>query len=187
MNLYERARKDISRILSNPNGFTAPVVFTTPAGIVMDPVTWFFIDVNLDITPTTGMPIISRKVAGSVSLYAPDGITNQFPHGKRSQGKELLKVEGLTRKGTLENVSFSVHAGEVVGLAGLVGAGRTEVLRAIFGADSYDSGSITVDGKSIANDYNAKDIIGFQLQENRVVFKKLIECRKMTYRTGAEL
>ena len=50
--------------------------------------------------------------------------------------------------------------------------------------DLYD---ITLDGKSIANDYNAKDIIGFQLQENRVVFKKLIECRKMIYRTGAEL
>ena len=50
--------------------------------------------------------------------------------------------------------------------------------------DLYD---ITLDGKSIANDYNAKDIIGFQLQENRVVFKKLIECRKMTYITGAEL
>ncbi|MFP1666633.1 sugar ABC transporter ATP-binding protein [Gardnerella leopoldii] len=85
-----------------------------------------------------------------VKLMVGRDITNQFPHGKRSQGKELLKVEGLTRKGTLENVSFSVHAGEVVGLAGLVGAGRTEVLRAIFGADSYDSGSITVDGKSIA-------------------------------------
>ncbi|MDK6486886.1 ATP-binding cassette domain-containing protein, partial [Streptococcus agalactiae] len=44
---------------------------------------------------------------------------------------------------------FSVHAGEVVGLAGLVGAGRTEVLRAIFGADTYDSGSVSVDGKAI--------------------------------------
>ena len=93
MNLYERARKDIARILSNPNGFTASVVFTTPAGIVMNPVTWFFIDVNLDINPTTGMPIISRKVAGSVSLYAPDGETNQFPDGNPADTKGKWKAK----------------------------------------------------------------------------------------------
>ena len=93
MNLYERARKDIARILSNPNGFTSSVVFTTPAGIVMNPVTWFFIDVNLDINPTTGMPIISRKVAGSVSLYAPDGETNQFPDGNPADTKGKWKAK----------------------------------------------------------------------------------------------
>ena len=93
MNLYERARKDIARILSNPNGFTAPVVFTTPAGIVMEPVTWFFIDVNLDINPTTGMPMIARKVAGSVSLYAPDGETNQFPDGNPADTKGKWKAK----------------------------------------------------------------------------------------------
>ncbi len=93
MNLYERARKDIARILSNPNGFTAPVVFTTPAGIVMDPVTWFFIDVNLDINPTTGMPMIARKVAGSVSLYAPDGETSQFPDGNPADTKGKWKAK----------------------------------------------------------------------------------------------
>ena len=93
MNLYERARKDTARILSNQNGFTASVVFTTPAGIVMDPVAWFFIDVNLDINPTTGMPIISRKVAGSVSLYAPDGETNQFPDGNPAETKGKWKAK----------------------------------------------------------------------------------------------
>ena len=93
MNLYERARKDIARILSNPNGFSAPVVFTTPAGVEMEPVTWFFIDVNLDINPSTGLPVVARKVAGSVSLYAPDGITSQFPHGNPAEtaGKWKLK------------------------------------------------------------------------------------------------
>ena len=84
-----------------------------------------------------------------VRLMVGRDITNQFPHGNRYKGEELLKVEGLTRKGDIQNVSFSVHAGEVVGLAGLVGAGRTEVLRAIFGADTYDSGSVYVDGKKI--------------------------------------
>lgn len=93
MNLYERARKDIARILSNPNGFSAPVVFTTPSGVEMEPVTWFFIDVNLDINPSTGLPIVARKVAGSVSMYAPDGVTSQFPLGNpvETAGKWKLK------------------------------------------------------------------------------------------------
>ncbi len=54
----------------------------------------------------------------------------------------LLRVDGLTRHGVFDNVSFEVRAGEIVALAGLVGAGRTEVVRALFGADPYDSGSI---------------------------------------------
>ena len=61
--------------------------------------------------------------------------------------KELLRVEGLSREGVLNNISFSVRAGEVVGIAGLRGAGRTELLRAIFGADRIDSGRILVDGR----------------------------------------
>ena len=56
----------------------------------------------------------------------------------------------------MEDVSFEVRAGEVVGMAGLVGAGRTEVIRAIFGADNYDSGSVTVEGKVLPkNSINA--------------------------------
>jgi hypothetical protein len=59
----------------------------------MEPVTWFFIDVNLDINPTTGMPMIARKVAGSVSLYAPDGETNQFPDGNPADTKGKWKAK----------------------------------------------------------------------------------------------
>ena len=66
----------------------------------------------------------------------------------------VLEVRGLTRRGTaqdatatvLEDVSFSLRRGEILGMAGLVGAGRTETARAIFGADKYDSGQIYVDG-----------------------------------------
>ncbi len=61
-------------------------------------------------------------------------------------GAELLRVEGLTRRGALRDVSFSLRAGEIVGLAGLVGAGRTETCRAIFGVDPIDSGKVFVDG-----------------------------------------
>lgn len=63
---------------------------------------------------------------------------------------ERLRVEGLTRKGAFENVSFYVRAGEVVGLAGLMGAGRTELVRALFGADPIHGGRIYVDGQEVS-------------------------------------
>ncbi|MFT3865159.1 MAG: sugar ABC transporter ATP-binding protein [Solirubrobacterales bacterium] len=58
-----------------------------------------------------------------------------------------LIVEGLTAKGRFEDVSFSLRGGEVLGVAGLIGSGRSEVARAIFGADPYDDGRILVDGE----------------------------------------
>ena len=64
-------------------------------------------------------------------------------------GAEILRVEGLTRPGIVEEVSFRVQAGEVVGLAGLVGAGRTEIARIIAGADPFVSGQIWLEGKPI--------------------------------------
>jgi ABC-type sugar transport system ATPase subunit len=62
---------------------------------------------------------------------------------------ELLKISGLTRKGAFEDVSFNVRRGEIYGLGGVVGAGRTEVARAIFGADPIDGGEITIDGRAV--------------------------------------
>ena len=61
-------------------------------------------------------------------------------------GAELLRVEGLTRTGVFEGISFQLRRGEIVGVAGLVGSGRTEVARAIFGADRRDAGTVFVDG-----------------------------------------
>ncbi len=66
-------------------------------------------------------------------------------------------MEGLTHRGA--DVSFAARAGEVVGLAGLVGAGRTEVVRAIFGADPIDAGTIHIDGQPV-NIRNPRDAIG---------------------------
>lgn len=60
-----------------------------------------------------------------------------------------LEVRGLTRPGVFEDISFSVRAGEIVGLSGLVGAGRTEVCRAIFGADTCRSGTVHLDGQIV--------------------------------------
>jgi len=62
-------------------------------------------------------------------------------------GAELLRVEGFTRRGAFRDVSFSLRAGEIVGLAGLIGAGRTETCLAIFGVDPIDAGKVFVDGR----------------------------------------
>src|SRR5206468_6969133 len=60
-----------------------------------------------------------------------------------------LEVGRVAREGVFTDVSFEVRSGEIVALAGLVGAGRTEVARAIFGIDRWDAGSVQIDGKSL--------------------------------------
>lgn len=65
-------------------------------------------------------------------------------------GKEVvLHVENLSRKGAFENISFDLHKNEVLGIAGMLGSGRTELLRAIFGIDKFDSGTLLVEGKPV--------------------------------------
>jgi ABC-type sugar transport system ATPase subunit len=85
---------------------------------------------------------IIREMVGRelVSLYQREPIP---------PGRELLRVENLTRAGKLAGISFSLRAGEIVGMAGLIGAGRTELCRAIFGVDPPDSGKIFVDGREV--------------------------------------
>jgi rhamnose transport system ATP-binding protein len=65
------------------------------------------------------------------------------------QAAVVLKVEHLAREGVFLDISFDVHAGEIVALAGLVGAGRTEVARAVFGIDRYDAGQVVVQGVAL--------------------------------------
>ena len=73
-------------------------------------------------------------------------LDEEFPQRCSVVGEPRLQVEGLTRGTAVENVSFTVHRGEVLGIAGLVGAGRTEVARMLFAADLPDQGTITLDG-----------------------------------------
>ena len=84
-----------------------------------------------------------------VRMMVGRSIESLYPRERSPVGDEVLRVEHLTRSGAFDNVSLTVRAGEVVGLAGLVGAGRTEVLRSIFGADRYDSGSVVVRGRAV--------------------------------------
>ena len=85
-----------------------------------------------------------------VRMMVGRDIDEQFPRDRTEAGPPVLEVRGLTRSGSFEDVSFSLRAGEIVGLAGLVGAGRTEVVRAIAGADSYDSGQVLVNGSQVS-------------------------------------
>ncbi|WP_244490778.1 sugar ABC transporter ATP-binding protein [Aureimonas frigidaquae] len=68
---------------------------------------------------------------------------------KRPIGDVVLRVQDLSRENVLENISFEVRAGEIVGMAGLVGAGRSEVAACIFGIDPYDSGTVELAGRTV--------------------------------------
>jgi rhamnose transport system ATP-binding protein len=72
-----------------------------------------------------------------------------FPKVETERGKVVLEVERLTREGVFTDVSFQVASGEIVALAGLVGAGRSEVARAIFGIDRWDAGAVRIDGRPL--------------------------------------
>ncbi|MFF4528899.1 sugar ABC transporter ATP-binding protein [Streptomyces sp. NPDC001407] len=90
-----------------------------------------------------------------IRLMVGRDIAEQYPRQRPGEpGAPLLRVRGLTRTGGrgpgFADVAFEVRAGEVVGLAGLVGAGRTEVARALFGVDRYDAGTVEVDGRVLA-------------------------------------
>ncbi|MEK3730953.1 MULTISPECIES: sugar ABC transporter ATP-binding protein [Paenibacillus] len=77
-------------------------------------------------------------------------LTERYPARSPSPGEVVLEVKNLSAKGRFDNVSFAVRAGEIVGVSGLMGAGRTEIMRAIFGLDPLDSGEIYMRGKKVA-------------------------------------
>ncbi len=72
-----------------------------------------------------------------------------YPHNTAKKGDVVLELKNFTRKGVFKNVNLQVHAGEILGMAGLVGAGRSEVMRALVGYDKLDSGEIILEGKKI--------------------------------------
>jgi rhamnose transport system ATP-binding protein len=94
-------------------------------------------------------PIEELTVQSIIRAMVGRDMDALFPKVPAEPGRTVLKVERLTREGVFTDVSFEVRAGEVVALAGLVGAGRTEVARAIFGIDRFDAGSVEVDGRRL--------------------------------------
>ena len=91
-------------------------------------------------------PASAYDEAKLISLMVGRTISSIFPKGEAQIGETVLEVKHATRYGVFNNVSFKVRRGEIVGLAGLIGAGRTEVARAIFGLDRLDEGSIVLEG-----------------------------------------
>jgi rhamnose transport system ATP-binding protein len=76
-------------------------------------------------------------------------VKDLFPKMEVERGEEVLRVEHLSKRGNFKNVSFSLHKGEILGFYGLVGAGRTEVAKAIFGMDLADEGKVFINGEEV--------------------------------------
>ena len=85
--------------------------------------------------------IVERMVGRSVDV--------DYPRRNIEPGEVVLKLDNVSREGIVENISFELRKGEILGLAGLVGSGRTEIAEAIFGAEHYEGGVIEVNGKKV--------------------------------------
>ena len=92
-------------------------------------------------------PASELDVDETIALMVGRRMENKYPYEAVPKGDVLLDVKHLTAEGVFRDVSFNIRAGEIVGFAGLMGAGRTEVVRALFGLDPYDSGEITIKGQ----------------------------------------
>lgn len=84
-----------------------------------------------------------------VSTMVGRKLSSYYPERSVEIGETVLHVDGLCHKGLYENISFDLHRGEILGITGLVGAGRTEVVKSIFGAMSITGGTITLRGKPV--------------------------------------
>ena len=96
-----------------------------------------------DMTNMTNEKLIQAMVGRSLE--------NQFPKEYGTRGECMLEVKHLKEIGVLKDVSFKAYGGEILAFAGLVGAGRTETMRALFGADKLDGGEVYVHGKKVNN------------------------------------
>ena len=92
------------------------------------------------------MPTADTTTGQIVKMMVGRDVNELFPKLEATIGEPVLSVKGLTRPGVFSDITFDVRAGEIVALAGLVGAGRSEVARAVFGIDAYTQGSVTVNG-----------------------------------------
>ena len=107
---------------------------------------------------------------GLIRLMVGREIENLYPKPSLERGEAVLRVEGITRPGILEDCSFEVHAHEILGFAGLMGAGRSELARAVFGADPITGGRIEVDGREVTIDSPAEAInrgIGYLTEDRK--------------------
>ncbi|MEI6234898.1 MAG: sugar ABC transporter ATP-binding protein [Planctomycetota bacterium] len=95
------------------------------------------------------LPIADVSIRRLVNAMAGKDMSELFPVRKRIKGKTVLKLNSVSQGERLRDVSFKLHAGEILGVAGLVGSGRTRLLRTIFGLEKPTEGSIAIKGKKL--------------------------------------
>lgn len=118
-----------------------------------------YVTVMRDGTFVGEYPIAEVDQQKLISYMVGRTIDNLYPKEKAATGKVMISVRGLTKNGLFENVSFDVHAGEILGFSGLVGAGRTEVAMTVFGAMKADAGEVFLKGQKV-HISNPKQAIG---------------------------
>ncbi|EUJ41675.1 sugar ABC transporter ATP-binding protein [Brochothrix campestris] len=98
------------------------------------------ISVSTEAIAATSFDTVVKQMVGRE-------LTERFPQRTLHRGERILEVKNLTKKGVFNNISLTVDSGEIVGVAGLMGAGRTEIMRALFAMDRYDSGEVIIKGE----------------------------------------
>src|SRR5690606_40885979 len=84
-----------------------------------------------------------------ISMMVGRNLDNYYIRERTATDETVLQVKNLSKKGVLNNINFELKKGEILGFAGLVGAGRSELMKCIFGLDSFDKGEIYINGKKI--------------------------------------
>jgi ribose transport system ATP-binding protein len=122
-----------------------------------------------------GHTVGTREVAGTdvgelIRLMVGRTIAEQIPKRDVAVGDPILEVENLSREGVLSPVDLTVRSGEILGVAGLMGSGRTELARAVFGADPIDTGTVRVAGSTLSGQDPAAAIaagLGFLTEDRK--------------------
>jgi ribose transport system ATP-binding protein len=96
-----------------------------------------------------GTRLLPAPIPELVRMMVNRDVSEHYPPPTRRRGPEILRVEAVARRPRLRDVSFTLHRGEILGVAGLLGAGRTELARVIAGADLPETGRITIDGAPV--------------------------------------
>ncbi|MFD8141500.1 sugar ABC transporter ATP-binding protein [Streptomyces sp. NPDC059708] len=99
-----------------------------------------------ELTPVT---LVQRMIGGEPATLDQSSGRARGPGAERASREPFLRARRLTRTGSIEPYDLDIHAGEVVGLAGLLGSGRTEAARLLFGADSADAGEVSIEGRKV--------------------------------------
>lgn len=97
------------------------------------------------------MPMSEVTESSLIQHMVGRKLENQFPKESIVIGEEVLRVDKLRVDGVFNNINFNLFSGEILGFFGLMGAGRTEIMRTLFGLDKYDGGEIYIDGQIVSN------------------------------------